>query len=103
MRHLQEKGFTPWQVERRIPYANVTMDLYNFGDIIAFGKGKVIICQTTSKENFFGRRAKIRTNETARKFVEDHSRNIILLHAWDSNGKLRELKITKAFWSESEN
>lgn len=76
-------------MERWIPYAKVTKDLFGFGDLLAFQNGTFIIIQTTGATNFYGRRAKILKNHLADKWVKNGGG--IILQAWDTKtGELKE-------------
>ena len=110
----RERGITPWIVERSIPYRNVKIDLFGFGDILGIDPdfpGSLII-QTTTGDHMAERITKI----TEEPEVAPRARawllagNRITVHGWRKVGprgkrklwELREQAITLENFAPSE-
>lgn len=89
-KHLEKLGLIAEVVERRIPHSFITQDLFGFADLLAFGAGRFVLVQTTSRDHLSHRRKKIHASDTARKWVENGG--VILLHGWDKPERLWRLK-----------
>lgn len=59
LRHLRADGWTAEVVERRVPFQNVTQDLFGFIDILAVRGADTLAVQTTSAANVASRVKKI--------------------------------------------
>src|SRR5436190_14079666 len=100
IRHLESLGYECDTVERRVTRF-VTKDLFGFGDILAFGHGKVVIVQTTGHTHFYDRRSKIKNSGRAKRWVNNAPNHLIVLHAWHNSQKpptLKEQTIDSSFW-----
>ena len=85
---MRDRGFTAEVVERRLPHANTTLDLWNIVDILCIrGDGMIIGVQVTSKVNMSSRMNKILDSEHLDTI---RACNIgIVLHGWSQpHGRL---------------
>lgn len=91
LKHLRDAGWTACIVEKRIPFRNITVDAFGFGDILAFRHKhsefdypQIALVQTTSGSHAAHRRAKILS-------LTEHADwkaagGIIILHGWAKQG-----------------
>jgi hypothetical protein len=89
--YLRKVGYTVGVLEHWNAWAKIRVDLWGFGDLIAFRPGvPVMLVQTTTGTNAAHRRAKILANKTAKEWVE--AGHEIVLHSWALRGKRGERK-----------
>ena len=78
LKHLRENGWTPWRVEHWNAFSRRRVDLYGFGDLIAYHPtAGISIIQTTSGSNAGARYAKIVASEHALGWLEAGGRNFL--------------------------
>ena len=96
LEYLRKNDWTAQVVERRLPHANTTVDLYGFIDILAIRNGQVLAVQTTSGDNVAARIRKIAESEHVAKVRECGW--MIHVHGWRKNAKgrweLREVDVS---------
>lgn len=82
LKYLRAAGFTAQVVEKWNQYAGVRIDLFGFGDILAFDPARQItaLVQTTSGSNMAARKHKILGNTHAASWLA--AGNKIILHGW---------------------
>ncbi len=72
-------------VERKVPYSFISIDLFHFADLIAFGLRETVLVQTTTQPHMNERYKKITTSgeasSAARLWVLGEGRRIII-HGW---------------------
>lgn len=59
LKKLRDEGWTAQVVERRLPHANTTIDLFGFIDVLAIRDGQVLAVQTTTGAHVANRLRKI--------------------------------------------
>lgn len=99
LKYLRDQGFLAGIVERRLPHAFTTIDLFGFIDIVALdGKPGLLGVQTTSQANAAARVTKIREEcwEAASRWLAAGNR--IVVHGWAKRGAVGKRKL----WSVSE-
>ena len=90
---LRADGYHAQVLERWNPYAKVRVDVFGFGDILAFRAGQPgsVLVQTTSGANLAARRTKILGNPFARDWLR--AGNWIRLDGWAKRGGRHERKV----------
>lgn len=79
--HLRETYPFVEVVERKVPYSFISIDLFHFADIIAFGLTETVLVQTTTQQHINERYKKIQQSSEARLWVLGDGRRIII-HGW---------------------
>src|SRR5690348_16321155 len=79
--HLRESYPFVEVVERKVPYSFISIDLFHFADIIAFGLQETVLVQTTTQQHINERYKKIQQSAEARLWVLGEGRRIII-HGW---------------------
>lgn len=59
LEYLRKDGWHAEIVERRVPYRNITIDLFNFADILSIRDTECLLVQCTSRSNVSARVKKI--------------------------------------------
>ena len=62
LEYLRARGWSAWVVEKWIPRTKQRIDLFGFGDILAFKGACVLIVQATTRAHAAERQAKIEAN-----------------------------------------
>ena len=74
LQYLRERGWRVWITEKFNHHTKQRIDLWNFGDVIAFKGACVLIVQATSQPHLAERQAKIDQNEIAREWRAEANR-----------------------------
>jgi hypothetical protein len=81
--YLRKSGYIAVVVEHWNAHAGVRQDLLGFADILAFKPGQVVLCQTTSWENFGARISKIWKSPIAWEWLKAGR---VVVHGWGPKG-----------------
>ena len=97
LKRFPDKKKHPCPVCHNVPMVMVRVDLFNFGDILAFNATNVMIVQSTTRSNMSTRWAKIRGLAEARAWVGcDGSiaptERLLSVHGWYQDGRFWKLK-----------
>jgi hypothetical protein len=94
--YLRKLGYHAQVVEKWNAFAKIRVDVFSFGDILAFRPGQPgsVLVQTTSGANHAARRTKILANPIALDWLK--AGNWILLQSWRKGGAAGKRKL----WTE---
>jgi hypothetical protein len=77
---LRERGYMAAVTEKWNPYARIRQDLFGIVDLVAVGKGELVMVQTTSASNVSSRLKKIADSPVLPLLREAGVR--LLVHGW---------------------
>jgi hypothetical protein len=77
---LRERGYHAGIVERWVGPARKRIDLFGFGDLVALGRGEIVIIQTTTGDNMASRRVKMMALPEFSEWLR--CGGVVELHGW---------------------
>ena len=80
LQYLRSRGWSAWVVEKWIERTKQRIDLFGFGDVLAFRGSVVLIVQATTQAHAAERQAKIGANEIARLWRTEN--RLVWVIAW---------------------
>ncbi|MGI9335763.1 MAG: hypothetical protein ACR2RL_21665 [Gammaproteobacteria bacterium] len=91
---LRAEGFEVGVVEKRVPYRNITQDLWGCMDIAAVHPTVgVLFVQVTSTGNMASRRKKLATNPVVGWLRDVYGAGVVELHGWGKFGARGKRKL----------